>query len=227
MGLGLLPSYLNRNPETRKFFSGIISSLDGLWGHLNVELKHNDQASSGTLFTTPFFDDLCEISAGITGSQVGARDVGFRDGDKIRVKTLNVKYELTNTGTAGNTQVANIMLIKHYDNFADIGPLFADIYDTFSTDNTNYHLMQRMNERKSQYKILYSRRHYLSDDIGTGNKQYGTIFLAPQKRVGTFIEWEGVQATDPSNGKYYLITWSDDSSTVDIDWTSRVTYIDN
>lgn len=210
----------------RKAIAGIIKSIDNIWEHLNVEIKHHDHASPyNVLSTTPSFFDLTNIQQGITGGDVHGIDTGYRDGDKIRLKSINIKYRASNAGTAGSTQVLNLMVLKHYDNFADQGPLNTEIFDIHSSDDWALRLTRP--EFRKTYKVLHRTRLNLSDDTLQGNTLYKNIFIKPKNRAGTSIEWEGPNTDSPNNGKYYLVAWSQIPNTVGLSFTSRLTYVDN
>ena len=224
MGFGIVPSFKSE----RRAIGGILRSIDNIWSHLNVEIKHHDTTSSGDMLTTPFVNDITDIAQGITGGSQDTIDTGFRDGDKIRVRTINVKYSIeldAGTGSAGATKIGHVMLIKHYGNFSGVAPVFNEIYDSHS--NNTVALRLRRNEHKRQYKILYYRRHYLSDDINNGNTSFGNIYYKPKSRVGTSVEWEDADGDGASNGKYYLLNWGGTADALTWNYTTRMTYVDN
>lgn len=223
-GLNFIPEY----KDTTNFdntVSSIWSSIKNIWSQLNVELKHHDTGGYGSLTTTPFPSHLSDIDAGITGSSSAeVLDTGYRDGDKIRCKTLNIKGSLVG-GTA--TSRFNILVVKHYDNFLGNSPVFGDIYENASNPLI-YDAQLRVQEHAPQYKILARRSIMLSGLQDSGNDKLFNIFIPFKKRVGSYIEWEGISKNSPSNGKIVMFTWvTNTTGSPSIYWTSRLTYIDN
>lgn len=219
MPLGLIPSFKSE----REAIGGIMRNINSIWDHLNVEIKHHDTTRSGTISSTPTFYGLTDIASGITGSSQNSIDVGYRDGDKIRVKTVNAKVVLRNT--VATTEVCWAYIIKHYDNFSGVGPIWDDIYDPTSADNNAVRL--RSNEQLKQYKILARRRVVLSGIEDGDNDKLLNLYVKNKKRVGSFVEYEGTGAVDPSSGKYYLVLFNDNNYTVGFETSARVTYVDN
>lgn len=225
MGFGLLPSLPTR--QVRDFennISGIWKNIKGIWGHLNVEFKHHDKTATGTQVAAGTWSDLCEIPAGITGNGDGAIDQGYRDGDKIRVKSLQVRGQITKAGASTATDISHIFVIKYYDNFTGNGPSIAQVYDQYSNSVLNNRL--RRPEFRGQYKILAHKVITLSGVEDRDNAVNFNIYMAPKKRKGTYVEWEGASSNSKSNGKYYLFDYSE-GGTNQINWSSRLTYIDN
>lgn len=231
----ILPNIDNQFNSFEQKIGKVWSTIKNIWGHLNVEYKHHDMTGSGTMNTTPFFIDLTPIPAGITGSTSAGIDVGYRDGDKIRMKTLQLKGMVQ--GVSTNTHTINMMLVKHYDNFqtgpsalgyTGTGPKFSEIYDT-NTGNGNYRCMLRKNENVKQYKILASRQMTISGAEDEFNERTFNVYFKFKRRAGSYVEWEGTGSNDPSNGKIYFISWSESQTGTSptITWSSRVTYIDN
>ena len=73
---------------------------------LNTEVKHHDiYQSSANINSTATFYELTDIDLGITGSDSADNqiDVGYREGDKIRIKQIHIKGAVTNNSS--NTQV--------------------------------------------------------------------------------------------------------------------------
>lgn len=225
MGYNVLPSFMNRSKTNRQLIGGIATSLDAVWDMLNVEIKHHDvnPFNDASLGITPTFQPLTEIQQGITGGSPDSIDTGYRDGDKIRVKTINLKIKLENITTSA-TQV-NFMLVKHYDNYSGQGPLFTELYD--ANTGTDLSIRLRRPEFNKTYKILASRQLMVSGDQSENQDKYINIYHKNAKRVGSFIEWESAQSSGISNGKYYLLFWADAASTVSASLSGRTTYVDN
>lgn len=229
MGLGYIPEL----KQERKSISAIINelgrSVNTIWDHLNVEVKQNDTHQTvATIADTATFYELTDINAGISGTTGGGIDVGYRDGNKIRMKSINVKAKINRHGS--NTTDVNyigVYLIKHYDNFLGNSLSYDDIYDQYT--GTNFYLRLRNNNHKGQYKILQSRLVKLCEVDDNNSIEHINMYLSFKgKRSGTHVEWEGGDGLDPSNGKYYLCVISDQTTfQPTIIYSSRVTYIDN
>lgn len=234
MGLGLLPSF----KLERRVIGGILKSIDNIWDHLNVEIKHHDKTDSGTLQTTPFWIDITDIASGITGSETDHTrvDAGYRDGDKIRLKTVNIKGRLASQHTA--TTYAQLYIVKYYDNFQQgpsalgytgTGPKTSELLNTGTGNGTDYMSMLRNPNYMGYYKILASRRVRLSGSEDKDNEHTFNMFHSFKKRVGSFVEYEGPLSNSPANGKLYFVSFGLDSggTAPSIVWSSRVTYVDN
>lgn len=220
MGFGLVPSFRNE----RRAIGGIIKSIDNIWSHLNVEIKHHDKTSSGTQVVGGTWTDITAIPAGITGGSNGAIDQGYRDGDKIRIRSIHVKGRVQKVDSNVLQDTSHIMLIKYYDNFLGDALDINKVYDEYS--NVALYNRLRRPEFKGQYKILAHKVIRLSGVEDKDNERSFNIYLKPKKRKGTFVEWEGTSANDPHNGKYYLFDYSE-NGTNQVNWSSRVTYVDN
>lgn len=232
MGFGLVPSFSSE----RKAFAGGVSkiwrNINSIWDQLNVELKNHDvnHGSGLSLSTTPTFYSLTDIALGVTGGSDNSIDTGYRMGDKIRLKTCNVKINIANPNA--NPLKVRAFIVKHYENFDGVGPVYANIYDT---DTKGYlapssFIGLRNNEHNKQYKILSSRQVVLSGNATTDRNLEKTLnmFVKFKRRAGSYVEYDGGHATnDASNGKLYLVIHSDASATSAFDMVSRVTFIDN
>lgn len=221
MPLGLVPSFSSE----RKAIGGILRSIDNIWSHLNVEIKHNDITGSGTLTDSATFIPLTDISSGITGSTSNSIDKGYRDGDKIRVKTVNCKILIEQAPANTSTEICYAYLLKHYDNFSGVGPLFNDIFDPYTGTYLSTRL--RNNDHIGQYKILQRRMLRLSGVEDKDNEKMINMYHKNKKRPGSYVEWEGTLSSDPSNGKYYLVLVSETNASSTYQYSSRVTYVDN
>lgn len=223
MGLGLVPAFKSQ----RRAIGGILKSIDNIWQHLNVEIKHHDYTNTGTIGTAAVFYPLTNIDLGITGGDPNGIDTGFRDGDKIRMRTVNVKAHIENDLATTTTFWA--YLIKHYENMDGIGVLFDDIWDATAEHGSGVRGIQLRNrDHVNQYKILQRRQIKLSGVEDQDNEQYFNMYHKFRRRAGSYVEFEGGDGTnDTSNGKLYLLVLASDSSAVDLEFTSRVTYVDN
>ena len=228
MGWNLVPSFQS---ERRSFGSGVSKiwrNINSIWDQLNVELKNHDvnHGSSLNLSTTPTFYALTDIGLGITGGNDSAIDTGYRMGDKIRLKTCNVKINLANPNA--NPLKVRAFIVKHYENFDGVGPVYANIYDT---DAKGYQaptsfIGLRNNEHINQYKILSSRQIILSGNGTTDRNLEKTLnmFVKFKRKAGSYVEYDGGHATnDASNGKLYLVIHSDAAGTSAFDMEGIVT----
>lgn len=226
--LPFLPTMNNKRIKNYEdTISSIWGSIKNIYGQLNVELKHHDRTGTGALsYPAPgLTNDLMNISAGITGSGTGAAiDTGYRDGDKIRLKSFHMKGRLA--GGTAQTEV-NIIIFKHFDNFLGNTPTFEDIYEN-ATNPSNYANQFRNLERKGQFRILARRQIRLSGLQDENNDKNFDIYIPFKTRRNSYVEWEGTLGTDPSNGKLYMFTWvTNNTGTPTISWASRTSYIDN
>ena len=116
MGWGLVPSW---KQERKSFGSGvgkIWSSINNIWDQLNVEYKTHDVQAGGNQSTSGAWTDLSNISAGITGGSSNSIDTGYRDGDKIRMKSLQLKFTITKQTANVLADTSHIMIFKRYNN---------------------------------------------------------------------------------------------------------------
>ena len=234
MGFGILPAMFHERRWFAHHVSGLWEGLNKVWDHLNVEIKSHDTVQTSLVninTTTPTFYELTDIDAGITGNSTTGLDVGYRDGDKIRVRSVHIKGEVVNPIDNGYSQTVNLFLVKHYDNFLGGAVSYDELYDS------NTGILPTMRLRNSryagQYKILRSRKLTLGagttkeDDIRSSFDMY-----LRNKRKGSFVEWEGTSGDSPSNGKYYLVAVCDTqgssgSNPPQLTFATRVTYVDN
>lgn len=218
-GLGLVPAFKSQ----RKAIGGIIRNINNIWDHLNVEVKHADLKINDSLSSTATFIDLCDFNVGITAGNGNSLDIGYREGNKIRVRSVNAKLKLRNSGTLSTT--ATVLLVKHYENFDGVGPVFDDIYDPHTGQFPDCRLRNDLHYKN--YKILARRQVVVAGDEDADRDQNLNMYVRHRKRVGSFVEWEGGSGLDPSNGKYYLVYFDDGLGTCQIDGATRITYIDN
>lgn len=233
MGWGFVPSYKKERDSFASGVSSIWNNINSIWDQLNVEIKNHDVVHTPTsagLSTTPTFYGLTDIGIGITGGDPTGVDTGYRDGDKIRLKTCNVKVNLKNSSTTETIKV-RCFIVKHYENFDGVGVLYDNIYD----NTTNGYLAPasminlRNNEHSAQYKILASRQVRLSPSgVDMNNEKTLNLFVKFNRKVGSYVEFDGgLPAGHPSNGKLYFCIFCDNAIADAVDIVSRVTYIDN
>lgn len=215
LNLPFIPSVRDTS-NLEKAISGIWSNIKGIWGHLNVEVKNHDYVVAPfNLPTGVFFHDISDIPAGITG--------GTRNGDKLRMRDVNIKLKAESNSSTSPTEIT-VILLKHYDNFLGNYPSFDDIYDTSTVDQDT---RLRNLEHTKQYRILTTRRIRLEPNSNEQSKI--NIYYKFTRRVGSYIEWDGPSGTADSNGKLYLVYFRDGNASTNpyMQWTSRIKYIDN
>jgi len=227
MGWGLIPEWKSQRKSLGSGVSKIWSNINNIWDQLNVELKHHDVTATGTLSSTPTIYNLAEIGLGITGGSSTVIDTGYRDGDKIRVKTINTKVLLRNVSVSQET--CWVYLVKYYDNFSTNTAQGAFNWNRVYPINTGstYATRLRDNNFTKQYKILARRRVPLSGIEDRGNERLINLFHKNTRKAGSYIEWEGGSSTDPSNGKYFLILHNENNTATTFQYSSRIVYIDN
>lgn len=223
MGLGWVPAFKNQ----RETFGKIFKSINDIYSHLNVEIKQHDYTSQGSISTTAVFYPLTDIDVGVTGGSNTGLDIGYRGGDKIRMKTCHIKGHVQNDLT--NTATIWIYLIKHYENMNNVGVVFDDIWDATSAHGSGIRGIQLRNrDHVRQYKLLERRQIRLSGIEDKDNEHYFNMYHVFRQRAGSYVEFEGGDgAADPSNGKLYMMVVGSDVNSIDLEFSSRVTYIDN
>ena len=167
----------------------------------------------GNINSTATFYELTDIDLGITGSDSADNqiDVGYREGDKIRIKQIHIKGAVTNNSS--NTQVQNVqlLLVKHYDNFLGGTPSYNDLYDK-NTGAVFYTRLRNMEGMKTYRIINYKKIKLTTGAADPFVEKHFTIHKKVNRRRGSYVEWKGGSGMDPSNGKYYLVAISDQSS---------------
>lgn len=223
--LPFLPTINNKKlANYENSVSSIWKSIKNIYGQLNVEYKNHDVQAGGSQSTTGTWTDLSAIAAGVTGGNGNQIDVGYRDGDKIRMKSLQFKFTITKQAANVLADTSHIMIFKRYNNFLSTPNDINDVYDKFTGPTIRDRL--RRNEFRGQYKLIAHKVVKLSGLEEVDNEKTRTIYIRPKGRKGTHIEWEGTLGTDPSNGKYLLFDYSENGTNV-IQWASRLTYVDN
>lgn len=225
MGLGYLPKFTSQ----RKAIGGILRNIDNIWEHLNVEYKeHVVNHTKQTMNANPTAVDLSSISLGTTGGSSADIDKMGRDGDQIRVKTINIKGLVTANPTSTNEVTAHVMLVKHYDNFLGDSLAHRNFFDEYSSDN--YLLMQRETNKTSTHRIISQRRIKISKYGQDGDTQMFNIYVNFKRNQPSRIKWEGPAHNSPNNGKYWLLWVIDDytaANTPNMSFSSKLTFIDN
>lgn len=230
MGWNLVPSFKKERQSFAKGTASIWKNINNIWDQLNVEYKDHNLKVPRTALTaaTPSIFDLSEINQGITGGTGGAIDKGYRDGDQVRVTSINIKGRIYPSTNSTRGVACDVFLVKHYDNFLGDTILFENIYDKYSSDNLM--LQQRVSDRVATHKIVARRRIKISEVGQNDDQQYFSMYAKFTHKSGSRIEWEGASENDPNNGKYYLIVVPDTNVANDvpgIEFSSRMTYVDN
>lgn len=233
MGFGFIPEMRSQRENFANSISGIWSGINKIWDQLNVEIKHHDlnQAQVNINTVAPSFYSLAEISAGVGGGSTTGIDVGVRDGDKIRTKTVHIKGEIVQVASNTQSQNVTVYLVKHYDNMLGSSPNFNQLFDQYTGTFPTNRLRNLQN--KNQYKILKSRKFRLPPgNSGDEDVRKSYDIYHKFRRSGSHIEWEGGSAGDPSNGKLYLVICTDTQGSSGSNppqhyFTSRITYVDN
>lgn len=208
------------------------NAVKDIYSMLNVEIKNHDVShGSNSTSATPTFYEITDIDTGITGrsSVDGVVDQGYREGDQIRLKSINVKGVVFNDASSTQVSTLQLLLVKHYDNFLGDAVSYDDIYD--SATGSNFHTKLRNVDHKGQYKILKSRLITITprttEDDGA-QMPFNMYINYGKKRKGTHVSWNGPAGNDPSNGKIYLMVLGDTGTNPpSIQFSSRVTYVDN
>lgn len=221
---------INRNRGLETTAKWAANAIKDIYSMLNVEVKTNDQyQTAANVTSTAVFYELTDIDTGITGSSSadGILDKGYREGDKIRVKQIHIRGAITNNSSNTNINNVQLLLVKHYDNMLNGAVSYNDLYDS-ATGGVFYTKLRNLDHTKT-YKILARTTiELLTGTVDENCEKHFTIHKKITKRAGSYVEWSGGSGLDPSNGKYYLVAISDQTTNPPaLEFSSRVSFIDN
>lgn len=230
-GFGFLPDIREKRTNFNRRIGKIWNSISDIYDQLNTEVKVHD-VSHGEYnpSTTPQFIELTDIDLGITGTS-SAIDTGYRIGNSIKLLSIQVKGHLRANSANANMQQVRVQLIKHYDNFLGDAMDYNKLYDVNTREsNVDFLNSFRNLDNTRQYKVLATRVMELTTSTADKNNQHVfNIFKSYKgKRSGNYVKWEGGNGEDPSNGKYYLMIQSNQTTNLPkLDFSTRLKYVDN
>ncbi len=172
----------------------------------------------------PVFDISSAIQAAgtiVDWTQIAQGDSeGQRDGSIIQPITLEFDYEVR-MGTGDVTNMTRVMLIQWKQDSSAVLPTMGTIYE--DAINTPPLSPYSFNKFPGNFRILYDRVHYLSDD---SNVSVGRRVKLTQRNLPTKIKFNNT--LNSGRNKIYLIFWSD--STViphpNIIYSGMLKYVD-
>ena len=138
-----------------------------------------------------------------------------RDGNEIRLKSIQIKYNLVMNASATATTV-RVVLVRMKSTISDTAPDWNDIFEDDSTVSMKDHRLAQ------RFTILYDRTHCLSSG--------GPQIVARQyyKRCDYKVKFNGTAANDVESGPVYLFACSNEATnTPTINYATRVSYTDH
>lgn len=181
---------------------------------INVEFKYYDQSSLNNLTTTPVIQPINLVGEGDTDQT--------HDGSMFRMKSIQINGTVRNLAASGSNPLkVRMALVLDCDSAtATAAPTYGEIYDgTGSIENRLRNL-----DNRSRFIILKEWEWMTQADGTKGYKidYYRTLDHKVQI-VGTATE-----ANLKKNGLYVvMVSQNDTVGNIELDWTSRIRYIDN
>lgn len=211
--------YVLNNPgNAMAIASKALSMAKFLASVVNVEHKFKDTVFARTaIYSTP------SISF-ITGTSQGDAQSGSRNGDSIKLSSVNLRGMVTvPTGTAQTPRIVRIILIN--DKVSDgSAPALSDILDNSTLPNV--YARYNPDNAGARFKIMYDKRIVVS---ATTN----AIKFGCYRKLRHHLKYTGSTAnqSDASTGHLYVLVVSDDNAAgtddPSVEWNSCIRYIDN
>lgn len=214
-GRRMPPWSVNAQPGLLAIANRALSVAKHTKGLLNVEYK--------------FFDTVLTAAGGSSGN--GVDDAGeyhdllaipqgdtaeTRDGNSIRLKSINCKGTINLAGAATFSRVRLFLVEDTQPNGG--GSSFTGVFDTADIDRLFLNKAS-----PGRFKVHASRAVTVSTNAGE-NVVHFSMYLKTNKK----IMWGGAGTTDPYNTNYMLLMISDQSvNEPGHDIKIRATYVDN
>lgn len=208
-----------KNPTaTMAMASKALSMAKFLASVINVEHKFKDTVFPRTaIYSTP------SISF-ITGTAQGDTQSGSRNGDSIKLTSVNIRGMVTvPTGTSQSPRIVRIMLIN--DKVSDGAvPALTDVLDNSTLPNV--YARYNPDNAGTRFKVLYDKRIVVS---ATTNAIKFTCY----RKLKHHLKYTGSTSnqSDASTGHLYVLVVSDDNAAgtddPSVEWNSCIRYIDN
>lgn len=194
--------------------SQLYKDVQKLKNMINVEYKFHDQSSLNNLTVTPVIQAINLVNEGDTDQT--------HDGAMFRMKSVQINGTVRNLAVSGSNPLkVRMALVLDCDSAAaTTAPTYADIYDgTGSIENRLRNL-----DNRSRFIILKEWEWMTQAD---GTKGYKIDYYRPLDHkvqiVGTATE-----TNLRKNGLYVvMVSQNDTANLIELDWTSRIRYIDN
>lgn len=178
---------------------------------INVEKKKYDVSASST--TSGNVIILNSIGQGDTDQS--------REGNSVLMKSLLFRGYLSTSATAGVTRV-RIMLIRDNQQIGDTAPSQSDILDGDFTDPIQAPLN---NNTVGRFTVLADRKYCLNQLVAAQSMaQEISIYL----RMNKHARYNGTSGSDiQKNGIYCLFIHDQPTYSPQLNYSSRLTYVDN
>lgn len=189
----------------------------GVKGLINVEFKNYDVSVSTSPLAATYQYLLCVPTQGDSATQ--------REGRSIKVKSLQVRYQLTKGSTQTIINRCKVMVVK--DTMPDgstfsMNELLDSTGDLTAFNNLNY---------GKRFKVIYSRTHVI--DPSTSSPKSSTTVINVFKKVDSHVKFQSSNGniTDITANAFYLIfipeTTTPNSEQINFAYSSRSRFIDN
>ena len=152
--------------------------------------------------------------AHLTGIAVGDT-ASTRDGNEIRVKSINLRYLVEANAAAVNSHV-RVVLVRMKQTIADTAPDWNDIFEEDSVVSQKDHRLAQ------RFTILYDRTHSLSGSKGPtcfSYKWYKSCDLKVKFNDGTSSDYEAGQI-------FLFACGSEATNQPAMIFTTRMSYVD-
>lgn len=181
---------------------------------LNVEYKFHDVTLTGAggsphgISASGEVHDLLQIPQNDTAEG--------RDGNSIRLKSINIKGTVSLAGGASFSRVKLMLVRDSQPN--GTSAVFGHVYETADIDR-----LFRNRSAPGRFKVVATRLLKVSTNAGENVNHFQFYHKTNEK-----IQWSSGGTQDPYNATYYLLAISDQTSNEPaFDIQSRATYIDN
>lgn len=189
---------------------------------INVEHKFKDTVFTRTnIYSTP------SISF-ISGTSQGDAQSGSRNGDSIKLSSVNLRGMVTigsalATNPQTNVRTVRVMLIN--DKVSDgSAPALSDVLDNSTLPNV--YARYNPDNMGARFRIMYDKRFVVSQTTNV-------IKFQCYRKLKHHLKYTGSTANqaDASTGHLYVLVVSDDNSVgtdePQCEWNSCIRYIDN
>lgn len=152
-------------------------------------------------------------TANVTGIAQGDTDQ-TRDGNEIRLRSINLRYRIQQHASAPETYV-RVVMIRMKGTVSDAAPDWNDIYLEDKIVSQKDH---RLSER---FTVLYDKVHAMSSAGRTA------IFQKYYKSCDYKVKWNGAAAADHEHGSVFLYFMSNETTnTPSVTYSTQVSFED-
>jgi hypothetical protein len=196
------------------------------------ELKHVDTFGTQLTLLNNYTPAGCIFPC--RNITVGDSDFAERIGDKIRLKSYTLNFNLTLlNGVAWDTVRITVLQFKHNPDAATTPTSFVNMYYNSTTDNSAYNPLALIDwDNNGSFRRLFDRSYNIQAQVAVGSTpaalSQGHTHRIKIKfpKVAEQVQYFGSGSAPSRNELFVLITSGSDTSTV-MNFTDRLVYYDN